>query len=148
MGELYGDTINLIFPQIGKTMKDSYGAEYTYTAKDQAVNQLLAFVVTMIIATVGGLLTGFILKAIGHVQELDKPRQGTTVMKMAQSVQGSIASAMGLEIEEFAENLFSDEMFFEVHHDEKERRASLRQVNDKLGYNSRTPSMNPMNKDV
>jgi len=146
--ELYGDTINLIFPQIGKKMTDSYGAEYEYTAKTQAVNQLLAFVVTMIIATVGGLLTGFILKAIGHVQELDKPRQGTTVMKMAQSVQGSIASAMGLEIEEFDENLFSDEMFFEVHHDEKERRASLRQVNDKLGYNSRTPSMNPMNKDV
>jgi len=101
----------------------------------------------MVIATVGGLLTGFLLKAIGHVQELDKPKTGTTVMKMAQSIQGSIASAMGLEIEQFDENLFSDEMFFEVHHDEKERRASLIQVNDKIGYNSRTPSMNPM-KDV
>merc|ERR1712066_674192 len=123
--ELYGYGLKGIMPQIGETKVDSYGEEYIYTAKDQAVNQLLAFVVTMVIATVGGLLTGFLLKAIGNVQQLDRPKTGTTVMKMAQSIQGSMASAAGIEIAFQEENLFSDEMFFEVHPDEEDRRACL-----------------------
>ena len=70
--EIYGDSLNDIFADIGKELTDSYGDKYIYTAKDQAENQLLAFVVTMIIGTIGGLLTGFLLKAIGNAQELDR----------------------------------------------------------------------------
>ena len=53
--EKYGDSLNEIFPYIGK--KDDDGN--VYTANDQAINQLSAFIVTMIFAIVGGLMTGF-----------------------------------------------------------------------------------------
>jgi ammonium transporter Rh len=95
--ELYRDSLNDIFAYIGKDVENSYGETVKYTAHDQAVNQFLAFLVTMVFAIFGGLMTGFILKAIGHVQELDKPREGTTVMKMAASIQGSIASVAGFQ---------------------------------------------------
>ena len=122
---IYGDSLNDIFAYIDKDVEDSYGKMVKYTAHDQAVNQFLAFLVTMVFAIFGGLMTGFILKAIGHVQELDKPREGTTVMKMAASIQGSIASVAGFQAINPEEALFSDEIFFEVHQDEKIRRASV-----------------------
>ena len=118
--EKYGDSLNDIFEYIG-TEEDGV----VYTAHNQAINQLLAFIVTMIFAIVGGLMTGFILKAIGNVQELDVPPKGTTTMKLAASIQGSIASAAGIQSINFEENLFSDEIFFEVHSDEKERRETV-----------------------
>jgi len=128
--DVYGDSLNAIFPYIGK--------EEGYTGHSQAVNQFLAFLVTMIFAIVGGLMTGFILKAIGHVQELDKPKEGTTVMKMAASIQGSIASVAGFQTINPEEALFSDEIFFEVHQDEKIRRAysnELRRASlDRMSY--------------
>ena len=127
--EVYGDSLNAIFPYMGKD---------GYTGHDQAVNQFLAFLVTMIFAIVGGLMTGFILKAIGHVQELDKPKEGTTVMKMAASIQGSIASVAGFQTINPEEALFSDEIFFEVHQDEKVRRASVNELRraslDRMSY--------------
>ena len=137
--DIYGDSLNDIFAYIGKDVENSYGETVKYTAHDQAVNQFLAFLVTMVFAIFGGLITGFILKAIGHVQELDKPREGTTVMKMAASIQGSIASVAGFQQINPEEALFSDEIFFEVNQDEKERRASvtkdLRRTSlDRLSY--------------
>merc|ERR1740129_529035 len=137
--DIYGDSLNDIFPYIGKELEDSYEEKYTYLAHDQAVNQLLAFLVTMVFAIFGGLMTGFILKAIGHVQELDKPREGATVMKMAASIQGSIASVAGFQQINPEEALFSDEIFFEVHQDEKVRRASVNELRrdkslDRLSY--------------
>jgi len=137
--DLYGDSLNDIFAYIGKDVEDSYGKMVKYTAHDQAVNQFLAFLVTMVFAIFGGLMTGFILKAIGHVQELDKPREGTTVMKMAASIQGSIASVAGFQQINPEEALFSDEIFFEVHQDEKIRRASVNELRrdkslDRLSY--------------
>ena len=106
----------------------------------------MAFVVTMIIGTVGGLLTGFLLKAIGNAQELDRPKTGTTVMKMACSIQGSIASAAGIQMEKFEEVLFSDEMFFEVHPDEKDRRASL--IENKIQSRRDSLSVDPYPKSM
>ena len=136
--KVYGDSLNDIFEYIGKDVENSYGEMVEYTAHDQAVNQFLAFLVTMVFAIFGGLMTGFILKAIGHVQELDKPREGTTVMKMAASIQGSIASVAGFQAINPEEALFSDSIFFEVHEDEKVRRASVnelrRQSTDRLSY--------------
>ena len=127
--DVYGDSLNDIFKYIGKD---------GYTGHDQAVNQFLAFLVTMIFAIVGGLMTGFVLKAIGHVQELDKPKEGTTVMKMAASIQGSIASVAGFQTINPEEALFSDEIFFEVHQDEKIRRASVNELRraslDRMSY--------------
>ena len=73
--DLYGESLNDIFAYIGKDVENSYGEKVEYTAHDQAINQFLAFIVTMLIAIGGGLITGFILKAIGHVQELDKPKK-------------------------------------------------------------------------
>ena len=129
--EKYGDSLNDIFAYIGK--KDEDGNEYT--AHNQAINQLLAFIVTMIFAIVGGLMTGFILKGIGHVQELDKPKKGTTTMKLAASIQGSIAFAAAIQSINFEENFFSDEIFFQVNSDEKERRESVEKMKQQ-GRNS------------
>jgi hypothetical protein len=143
----YGDSLNAIFKYIGKDVENSYGEMVEYTAHDQAVNQFLAFLVTMVFAIFGGLMTGFILKAIGHVQELDKPREGTTVMKMAASIQGSIASVAGFQTINPEEALFSDEIFFEVHQDEKQRRVSVHELRkgaslDRLSYQaSPSPKM-------
>jgi len=135
-----------IFPRIGNTYNDSYDEPYVFTANHQAVGQFSAFIVTMVIATFGGLLTGFLLKAIGNCQDLQRPKTGSTVMKMAQSIQGSIASAAGIELTNLDENLFSDEMFFEVHADEKDRRASLI-ATDKANYKRRSSlSMQPSPK--
>ena len=46
-------------------------------------------------------------------------------MKMASSIQGSIASAAGVQAMNFEEALFSDDIFFEVNEDEKVRRDSV-----------------------
>ena len=62
-------------------------------------------------------------------------------MKMACSIQGSIASAAGIQMEKFEEVLFSDEMFFEVHPDEKDRRASL--IENKIQSRRDSLSMDP-----
>ena len=41
--EVYGGSLNDIFPYIGKDVENSYGKNVEYTAHDQAVNQFLAF---------------------------------------------------------------------------------------------------------
>ena len=59
-------------------------------------------------------------------------------MKMAASIQGSIASVAGFQAINPEEALFSDEIFFEVNQDEKERRASVKDLRrtslDRLSY--------------
>ena len=51
--EIYGNSLKDIMPYVGKTLKDSSGNEYEYTASHQAINQLLALIVTIAIALVG-----------------------------------------------------------------------------------------------
>ena len=84
------------------------------------MNQLVAGLITLIIAIGGGLITGLILKAIGKWQAVDTvERPGTTVIKLALNVGNIMARNMG-EVEALPkEAYFDDSLFFEVHADDK-----------------------------
>jgi ammonium transporter Rh len=85
----------------------------------QAVNQLIASVLTFVIAITGGGLTGLLLRWIGKWQNLDSAYyKGMTVLKLIQSVGkiagGTIDQSMMVNP---SDNYFDDSLFFEVHED-------------------------------
>jgi hypothetical protein len=85
----------------------------------QAVNQLIASVLTFVIAITGGGLTGLLLRWVGKWQNLDSAYyKGMTVLKLIQSVGkiagGTIDQSMMVNP---SDNYFDDSLFFEVHED-------------------------------
>merc|ERR1711936_394176 len=85
----------------------------------QAVNQLIASVLTFVIAITGGGLTGLLLRWVRKWQNLDSAYyKGMTVLKLIQSVGkiagGTIDQSMMVNP---SDNYFDDSLFFEVHED-------------------------------
>ena len=93
--------------------KDKYTGEYHdgegRTASEQAVMQLLALVITVVIAIVGGAITGLIMKMISKFQGLGEYQKK---MEMLQKLGKAGASADRNNIA--SEAFFDDHLFFEV----------------------------------
>ena len=85
------------------------------TANQQATNQLVALIVTLAIAMVGGSITGFIMRQIATFQRLDETyRHGGTVMKLALNVGNITGGGIGLPHLMPEAAFFDDDLFFEV----------------------------------
>lgn len=113
--ETYRHGLTEIYPALAEV--EDHGHIYpAITQLQQAVNQFLAFVVTMVIAVVGGVITGLIMKGIGRWQALDQMKKpGSTVIILARQIVGAFTEQMGFEKTALAqEDLFDDNLFFEV----------------------------------
>ena len=110
--EEYGDGLTVLYPALG--------GKKPITNQQQAVNQLLAGLVTLGIALVGGAVTGLILKYIGKWQALDNEyRPGSTVIKLALNIGNVFTTQVGVIDALPKDAFFDDDLFFEVHPDEK-----------------------------
>lgn len=121
-----------IFPKIAyldtKTMEVKPGYEdhgvihdgEGRTASEQAVMQLVALIVTMVIAIAGGVITGFIMKMIAKFQGLG---DYTKKMEMLQKLGKAGASADRNNIA--SEAFFDDHLFFEVNEVNKLDKSSV-----------------------
>ena len=90
------------------------------TASEQAVMQLVALIVTMVIAIAGGVITGFIMKMIAKFQGLG---DYTKKMEMLQKLGKAGASADRNNIA--SEAFFDDHLFFEVNEVNKIDKSSV-----------------------
>ena len=95
--------------------KEGYGE--ADIASKQAVYQLLALVVTILIALVGGAVTGMIMRMIAQFERLDEHhRPNQTILKLALSVGNLTGKALGVRGNIMPEEAyFDDHLFFEVH---------------------------------
>ena len=86
-------------------------------ASQQAVYQLLSLIVTIIIALVGGAVTGMVMRMIANFERLDEHhRPNQTILKLALSVGNLTGKALGVKGNLFPEEAyFDDHLFFEVH---------------------------------
>lgn len=126
----YGDT--------DEGLKDVYPALFDHddghghtvkaiTEGKQAINQLIASVLTFVVAIVGGSFTGLFLRFVGQWQNLDSSYyKGMTVMKLVLSV-GKIAGGTidpDMMVNP-SEQYFDDSLFFEVHGEDDEEEHSV-----------------------
>lgn len=118
--DMYGESLTAIYPALGNRT-DEYGVFHAAISPgQQATNQLVATIVTIVIAMVGGTFTGFILKCIGSWQRLDETyRHNATVVQLALSVGNISGGGIGLKHLMPKEAFFDDNLFFEVHDDVK-----------------------------
>ena len=79
------------------------------TASEQATMQLIALIVTMVIAISGGVLTGMIMKLIAKFQDLGEYAKKMEMLQKLGKV-GASADRNNLASEAF----FDDHLFFEV----------------------------------
>jgi len=115
--EDYGKGLYVVYPALNPDQMDEHtGLKIPeITASQQAVNQLLASIVTMAFAIVGGAITGLIMRFIGEWQHLDSAyHKGMTVMKLALSVGKITSGAVNIENSMPMEVYFDDNLFFEV----------------------------------
>jgi len=118
----YGDSdegLRDVYPALFDHIDDHGHEVFKITEGKQAVNQLIASVLTFIIAISGGAITGLFLRFVGKWQNLDNAHyKGMTVMKLVLSA-GKIAGGT-IDPEMMinpAEQYFDDSMFFEVNED-------------------------------
>ncbi len=104
-------------PRFEKLDKDKEGYGEADIASKQAVYQLLALVVTILIAVVGGSITGMIMRMIAKFERLDEHhRPNQTILKLALSVGNLTGQALGVRGNIMPEEAyFDDHLFFEVH---------------------------------
>merc|ERR1719376_1741277 len=115
----YGSGLYDVYPALQDTTNDEGLKVSGITNQQQALYQLAASAVTILIAVVGGGITGFIMKAVGNWQHLDSAyHKGMTVMKLALSVGKITSGAAQVETKMPVEAYFDDNLFFEVNEDE------------------------------
>jgi len=103
----------------------------------QAINQLIATIVTFVIAIVGGSMTGLLLHYVEKWQHLDDAyHKGMTILKLALSVGSLTAGAIEVgAVEMPVDCYFDDNIFFHVHED-NDAESTLEQnviIKDKSG---------------
>jgi hypothetical protein len=104
-----------IYPALGNSTSSEGIFVPAITPSAQATNQLVATVVTVIFAIIGGSITGLIMKLIGRFQRLDETyRHGATVVKLALAVGNISGGGIGLNHMMPQEAFFDDNLFFEV----------------------------------
>jgi len=113
----YGDSLSDIMPRFEKLNPNKEGYGEADIASKQAVYQLLALVVTILIALVGGAVTGMIMRMIAQFERLDEHhRPNQTILKLALSVGNLTGKALGVRGNIMPEEAyFDDHLFFEVH---------------------------------
>jgi hypothetical protein len=122
--------------------KEGYGE--ADIASKQAVYQLLALVVTILIALVGGAVTGMIMRMIAQFERLDEHhRPNQTILKLALSVGNLTGKALGVRGNIMPEEAyFDDHLFFEVHEDEKMQKVIIKDhKGKKRNYDHRKDSV-------
>ncbi len=108
--EEYGKGLHALFPAL----------EGSVTPSQQAVNQLLAGLVTLAIALVGGVITGLLLRYVGRWQALDNEyRPGSTVVKLALNIGNVFTTQVGVREALPKDAYFDDNLFLEVSADDK-----------------------------
>jgi ammonium transporter Rh len=114
----YGTSLTKIYPALGNSTSSEGIFVPAITPSAQATNQLVATVVTVIFAIIGGSITGLIMKLIGRFQRLDETyRHGATVVKLALAVGNISGGGIGLNHMMPQEAFFDDNLFFEVNED-------------------------------
>jgi len=140
----YGDSLSAIMPRFEKLDKDKEGYGEADIASKQAVYQLLALVVTILIAVVGGSITGMIMRMIAKFERLDEHhRPNQTILKLALSVGNLTGQALGVRGNIMPEEAyFDDHLFFEVHEDEKIKKVIIKDhKGKKRNYDHRRDSV-------
>lgn len=146
----YGASLKDIMPYIGKSIKVDSNCEgndcetYDFTASHQAVYQLLALIVTILVALVGGAVTGIVMRIIANFERLDEHhRPNQTILKLALSVGNLTGKALGVKGNLLPdEAYFDDHLFFEVHEDEKVKKVVIKdKKGHKRNYDHRRDSM-------
>jgi len=124
----YGDSLSDIMPRFEKLNPNKEGYGEADIASKQAVYQLLALVVTILIALVGGAVTGMIMRMIAQFERLDEHhRPNQTILKLALSVGNLTGKALGVRGNIMPEEAyFDDHLFFEVHEDEKIKKVIIK----------------------
>jgi len=111
--EVMGESLKEIFPFVGDEKNHSNAFQFKNAGKQGAM-QLAALAVTLVVAIVGGTITGFILKALGKFQhKAQVHRQSEAGMAMNQQYGSNRRNSLDQESEVF----FDDHLYFEVHDD-------------------------------
>jgi len=105
--------------------KEKYGESFiekefemtTFDASSQAQHQLVALFVTLLFAIVGGILVGFILKAIGSLQDSNTSKTAD-VVEMEKQNGSTHELANGINGEKDV-SYFDDALFFEIEEGER-----------------------------
>jgi len=140
----YGDSLSAIMPRFEKLDNDKEGYGEADIASKQAVYQLLALVVTILIAVVGGSITGMIMRMIAKFERLEEHhRPNQTILKLALSVGNLTGQALGVRGNIMPEEAyFDDHLFFEVHEDEKIKKVIIKDhKGKKRNYDHRRDSV-------
>jgi len=140
----YGDSLSDIMPRFEKLNPNKEGYGEADIASKQAVYQLLALVVTILIALVGGAVTGMIMRMIAQFERLDEHhRPNQTILKLALSVGNLTGKALGVRGNIMPEEAyFDDHLFFEVHEDEKMQKVIIKDhKGKKRNYDHRKDSV-------
>jgi len=144
----YGEGLYDVYPAL-KDSVDHGKVVKGITNQQQALFQLAASAVTLVIAVVGGAVTGYIMKAVGNWQHLDTAyHKGMTVMKLASSVGKITSGAAQIETDIPIECYFDDNLFFEVNEEEEDNDKQAIVVKDDAGKHeayrrySQTPGLN------
>jgi len=88
------------------------------TPSTQAINQLIATIVTLVVALVGGALTGLLLHYIERWQHIDDAyHRGMTILRLALSVGSLTSGVVDATAHMPVDAYFDDNIFFEVHED-------------------------------
>lgn len=109
--EDYKDSLCVVFDP-----NDKLGCKNgDFSGQAQAINQLSAFLVTMVFAIVGGTITGWVMLMVGKFQHLEKSyRKGQTVVKLALNVGHVTAGSLAIRIGLPKKAYFDDDLFFEA----------------------------------
>eukprot|EP00094_Tigriopus_californicus_P000211 TCALIF_00205-PA protein Name:"Similar to rhbg-a Ammonium transporter Rh type B-A (Xenopus laevis)" AED:0.58 eAED:0.58 QI:0/0.22/0.1/0.6/0.44/0.4/10/0/697 len=117
--DVYGRGLTEVYPALA-VQEDHGHVTVPINQTMQALNQLWAGLITIAFAITGGIVTGFILNLIGRWQAMDDMnRPGSTVVKLALNVGNAFTQQLGIREALPRDAYFDDNLFFEVHNDEK-----------------------------